>query len=58
MFIEAEDVGGTAPRNLYLPIADGKVQIKVLSRPTGAEAPAQPISNAVRPIAKASGVPL
>ena len=29
LFIEAEDVGGTAPRNLYLNIADGAATIKV-----------------------------
>ncbi len=28
MFIDAEDVGGNAPRNLYLDIADGSVMVK------------------------------
>ena len=28
MFIEAEDVGGTSPRNMYLNVADGSVTIR------------------------------
>lgn len=31
MFIEGEEVGGTAPRNMYLSIADGKVIIKTMT---------------------------
>ena len=29
MFIDAEDIGGSSPRNMYLEIADGTVKIKV-----------------------------
>jgi len=29
MFIKAEDIGGSSPRNMYLDIADGSVKIKV-----------------------------
>jgi chemotaxis protein CheD len=29
MFIDAEDVGGSSPRNMYMDIADGTVKIKV-----------------------------
>jgi chemotaxis protein CheD len=29
MFIDAEDVGGSSPRNMYMDIADGTVRIKV-----------------------------
>ncbi|MHC4106437.1 MAG: chemotaxis protein CheD [Planctomycetota bacterium] len=29
MFIKAEDIGGSSPRNMYLDIADGTVKIKV-----------------------------
>jgi chemotaxis protein CheD len=29
MFIDAEDIGGNSPRNMYLDIANGKVKIKV-----------------------------
>lgn len=29
MFIDAEDIGGSSPRNMYLDIADGTVKIKV-----------------------------
>jgi chemotaxis protein CheD len=29
MFIDAEDIGGSSPRNMYLDIADGTVRIKV-----------------------------
>ena len=29
MFIDAEDVGGCSPRNMYMDIADGTVKIKV-----------------------------
>lgn len=29
MFLDGEDIGGTAPRNLYLNVADGSVVIKM-----------------------------
>jgi chemotaxis protein CheD len=29
MFIDAEDVGGSSPRNMYMVIADGSVKIKI-----------------------------
>ena len=29
MFIDAEDIGGSSPRNMYMDIADGTVKIKV-----------------------------
>ncbi len=29
MFIKAEDIGGSSPRNMYMDIADGTVKIKV-----------------------------
>jgi chemotaxis protein CheD len=28
LFIQAEDVGGSSPRNLYLDMADGSVAVK------------------------------
>lgn len=31
MFVDAEEVGGTAPRNMYLSIADGNVIIKTFA---------------------------
>ena len=34
LLIEAEEIGGTAPRHLYLRIADGAVQIKTCGRRT------------------------
>jgi chemotaxis protein CheD len=55
MFIESEEVGGTSPRNLYLPIADGNAQIKISGRPSGVEAPApgapgaSPFRNSIKP---------
>ena len=36
MFVDAEEIGGTAPRNLYLSIADGNVTIKTLAATLGA----------------------
>jgi chemotaxis protein CheD len=38
MLIETEDVGGTAPRNLYLSMADGQASIKVCRPMTTAAA--------------------
>jgi chemotaxis protein CheD len=32
LLIQAEEIGGTAPRHLYLRIADGAVQIRILGR--------------------------
>jgi chemotaxis protein CheD len=29
MFIDAEDIGGSSPRNMYLDIADGTVKVKI-----------------------------
>lgn len=36
MFVDAEEIGGAAPRNLYLSIADGNVIIKTLAANRGA----------------------
>ena len=29
ILLDAEDIGGTSPRNLYLNIADGSVMVKI-----------------------------
>jgi chemotaxis protein CheD len=29
MFIDAEDIGGNSPRNMYMDIADGSVKIRI-----------------------------